>query len=335
MIITFKIKHQQNFSTEFVKARLVVEYGLVEKSISTTSVKQFKLQSAIACQLLRKYCRNKQTRKVKNIKLVIPGQVITYKNNQVWIPCLKLLFEFIPRQPIIKINQIEICPEYYYIACTVEEKPLIQSNDYIGVDLNSTGHCAVVANPKTGKVLKLGKSCWHIKKKYKNIRARLQKSKHYKLVKKIGSREQRIIKDLNHKISRKIVNFANENHCGIKMENLKGIRKKTKGKKTLSYNLNNWSFYQLRQMVEYKAKLLGIEVIFVKPNMTSQICSKTGLLGMRERKFFKSPNGGVENADVNAAFNIALVDNSRLLVESDINKRYSDLPQAATTLKVS
>ena len=32
------------------------------------------------------------------------------------------------------------------------------TNKFIGVDLNTTGHIAVVSNPDTGKVWKLGKA---------------------------------------------------------------------------------------------------------------------------------------------------------------------------------
>ncbi|MDQ1274499.1 MAG: putative transposase, partial [Euryarchaeota archaeon] len=50
----------------------------------------------------------------------------------------------------------------------------------------------------------------------------MRKSKHLKAVE---IREKNIVKDLNHKISRKIVDVALYNGCGIKLENLKGIRK--------------------------------------------------------------------------------------------------------------
>ena len=47
----------------------------------------------------------------------------------------------------------------------------------------------------------------------------------YKQLKAVETREKNIVKDLNHKISRKIVDVALYNGCGIKLENLKGLRK--------------------------------------------------------------------------------------------------------------
>jgi len=341
MILTFKVRHNNDFSIEFAKARQIVEFGLGQRKLgvflTSKHVKHFGLKSLISNQLLRKYCKNIKTKSIKYIKLPICGQGIKFKNDVISIPCLKLSFKFHPHKTIELVKSIEIGDTYYYIACEIKCQDQIGENleKYIGVDLNSTGHCAVVANPSTGKILKLGKNCNHIRNKYFNIRRKLQKLGKYKVIKTLGNKEQRIIRDINHKISLKIVKFAKQNQCNIKLENLKGIRKNTKGKKALSRNVNNWSFYQLQQMIVYKAKLHGIKVFFVNPYLTSQIDSKTGIRGARSGKIFNSPIFGVENADVNAAFNIALSNDFQLLAESDVNKGRSDEPQMAMATKAS
>lgn len=338
MILTFKIPHNKDFSEEFKKAKYIINFGLeqrhIGKYITTKDVKQFGLKSLISNQLLRKYCKNKNTKVVKNIKLPICSQGIKFYNGLVKIPCLRLSFQFKPHRQIIKINQIEIGDRFYYISCEVKENDDKEYQNHIGIDLNSTGHCLVAVNPQTGKVLKLGKSCWHIRQKYCNIRRRLQKLKKFKAIKNMKDKERRVIHDINHKISSCVIKWAYDNKCNIKMENLKGIRKNTKGKKKLSYNLNNWSFYQLRQMIEYKAKLHGLSVIFIDPFMTSQIDSRTGLVGDRKGKLFKALDR-VENSDVNAAFNIALTEDFRLSADRDVGKGRSGEPQVEMTKKAS
>ncbi len=244
MILTHKVKHNQNLSVELEKGRQVALFALKTKSRSSKDVE--------------------------------------------------------------KINQIELDQEFAYISCTIKEEEQITVDSWIGIDLNTTGHCCVASDPKSGKVLKLGKSANHTHKKYKNIRRKLQKKNRFKSVKTLKNKESRIVRDLNHKISNKIVNEAKEKKSGIVFEDLKDIRKTAKTNRKNRYALNSWSFYQLKTFIEYKAKLHGVPVAKIDPRYTSQQCSKCGLLGERKGKIFKCSCGHVENADVNASFVISL-----------------------------
>ena len=333
MILTYKIKHNHDFTIELQKAKLIAEFAIKTRTISSKDVKQFGLKSIISNQILRKYSKNKKCKSVKNVKLTIPNQGINFKENKIKIPSLNLILSF--EKDILKINQIELDNTYAYISCDIKESPEIKPITTIGVDLNTKGHCAVVACVDTGKVWKLGKSAFHIHNKYKNIRKKLQKEKRFKSLKQIKNKESRIIKDLNHKISKKIVQIARENQSTINLENLKGIRKNKKHNKNFKYALNSWSFYQLRQFIEYKAKLAGIPVTLIEPQFTSQTCSKCGLLGERNKKIFKCSCGHIENADSNAAFNIAKLSELnpsiiRLHKDRDLCKGNSDFPEKAT-----
>jgi len=250
MILVHRVRHSRNFSEERRKARQVADFAVKNHIFSSKDVKHIGLKSIIANQILRKYGRNKNIKKVKSVKLVIPRQDIRVDKQRrtISVPCLRLSLEYAFPNNFEKINQIEIDQEYAYIAVTVEEKETKQTDKYMDVDLNTTGHAAVVANPKTGGVWKLGKKAEHIHKKYRNIRRNLQKKGRYKKVKRIRNRENRILRDLNHKMSKKIIEIAEKDNCGIKLEKLEGIRNNNRHSKSFRCSLNSWSFHQLQKM---------------------------------------------------------------------------------------
>jgi len=308
MILTYKIKHNKDFNIELNKAKQVAMFGIKHNVLSSKNVKQFGLKSMISNQILRKYVKNKKIKHVYKVNLIIPNQGIKINKQEkvISIPCLKFSFNYRHLNNFNKINQIEINNQFVFVSVSIDEKEQTDKGHAIGVDLNTTGHAAVIANPQTGKVIKLGKKANHIHTKYKNIRKDLQKKAKYKKVKTIKNRESRIVKDLNHKMSKKIVQFAIESDANINLEDLTGIRKNAKSRKSFKYALNSWSFYQLKQMIEYKAKLQGVKVVKIDPRYTSKACSRCGLLGNRNGKTFKCPYcAHVDHADAGAAFNIA------------------------------
>ena len=62
----------------------------------------------------------------------------------------------------------------------------------------------------------------------------------------------------------------------IKLERLQNIRSTTRTSRKNNHSLHTWSFYRLATFIEYKAKLAGIEVEYVDPAYTSQICPICG-----------------------------------------------------------
>jgi putative transposase len=308
--LVIKIKHNINLTDLLSKAVLVAKYAIKNRmNLSSKNVSHIGLPSAISNQILRKYGKNKRCKKInpQKIKLIAPNQSIKIDNNIITITPLKIKLLNESKYIFIKINQIELDNIYAYVCFEQQDQTQKQVKNWLGIDLNATSHCAVVANPQNGKVIKLGKQAPHIHEKYKKLRASLQRKKLYKKLKQTKGRESRIVKDINHKIANKIIQIAIKTNSGIKLEKLTGIRDNKKNRKSFRYALHSWSYYQLGMIIAYKALLAGIPLQYIAPEYTSKNCSRCNYLGKRNGKFFKCVNcKHIDHADANAAFNIAV-----------------------------
>jgi putative transposase len=273
-------------------------------------------------------------RRVGSVKLTVPNQsiVVADGKDELKIPCLKLNLPVAFRRDFKKVNQVELDEEFAFISVAIPEPLMKEISNWIGVDRNATGHIAVVADPSSGKVWKLGKQVQHVHRKYVSIRKSLQKAGKYRKVKSIRSRESRVVRDINHKISKKIVDLAERSNSGIKLEKLTGIRESKKCGRCFNGTLHSWSFYQLQNFLEYKAELRGIPVVFVESRNTSKECSRCGSEGTRIGKKFVCPQGHVDHADANAGFNIALrpPSISQSNIDRDVLEGSTDTPKGAT-----
>lgn len=341
MILTYKVRHEQNFERELELAKKVAEYGLATKSITSRDVKHLGLKSAISNQILKKYSRNKKLQRISSVNLTIPNQSIKIIGNKIYVPCLKLYLDIYFDRNFKKINQIEISKEFAFISVSYEEPPTYEPKCLIGVDRNTTNHTLVASNLQTGKVLKFGKECNHIHNKYKHMRKNLQEKSKLKKLKSIKQREKHIIKDINHKITTALVKYAKQVKGGIVLEDLKQIRQTAKTKRRQRYSLNSWSYYQQQMMLEYKSKKFGVPIFYVEPQYTSQRCSKCGHIEAtnRNRNLFQCKKcGKVEDAGANAGFNIAylhLKGVPQFCKESDLQKGNTDTPKEALLVKSS
>lgn len=139
---------------------------------------------------------------------------------------------------------------------------------------------------------------------------------------KLKGKERNWVHTQNHVYSREVIKQAlKQNARTIHMESLKDFGKGKDGyvKDEYKYLLRYWSYYELQSMIEYKAKLEGIEVKYIDPAYTSQTCSYCGERGERKKQEeFVCTNpqckrrGEKINADFNAARNIAM---SKKIVE--------------------
>lgn len=193
------------------------------------------------------------------------------------------------------------------IAIEVIEKQNNNEN-IMGIDLGlKVPAVAVTSNGKT-KFFGNGRQNKYIRRKYKTLRQKLSKAKKLKKIKQIADKEQRWMKDQDHKISRQIVNFATENDVSIiRLEKLTNIRNTARTSRKNEKNLHTWSFYRLAKFIEYKANLGGIKVEYVNPEYTSQKCPQCGSLNKaRDRKYVCKVCGYQTHRDRVGAMNIML-----------------------------
>jgi putative transposase len=306
MILTYKVRHNADLERELTLARSVAEYAVEHKGpwLSSKAVKHLGLKADLSTGILTKYGKNRTIKKVvRQPKLTISSYNRRYRltDKGLYIPSLKLTLDVSHIPQTTKYNMIELDREWAYISITVPETTEYKPKTAIGIDRNTNGHCVVAACPTDGTVFKLGKSAKHVRVKYSSLLRTMQKKR-----RTVKIREARIMRDMNHKIANKLVDEAIKRKAVLVLENLKGIRRKTRSKK-FGRLLNSWSYFQLQEFMEYKAKLHGVPVAYIDPRYTSQQCGKCGLIGKRQDKVFHCLEcGNVEHADVNAAFVIAL-----------------------------
>jgi putative transposase len=211
-----------------------------------------------------------------------------------------------------KLGSLKLCKSkkgiwYALVSVSMEVPDAIQVTSWIGID-RGQNNIAVAALPKSfGKFSKGGK-IKNLRRRYQRIRKSLQKAKQYAEIKRLEQHERRIMTHINHIISKQLVQFARDYGMGLRLEDLSGCRSSMKQKKkTKSDSANNrdfWAFHQLGQFITYKALLSGIPIEFIPAPYTSKSDCRNGVIGKRDRDWFKGFDGYRCNADWNAAQNI-------------------------------
>ena len=169
---------------------------------------------------------------------------------------------------------------YLHIPVTyeVEESNISDICNVVGIDRGINFVVATYdSKHKSGFVS--GKAIKQKRAKYSKLRKELQ-MRHTpssrRRLKAIGQRENRWMQDINHQVSKALVE-NNPKHTLFVLEDLSGIRNATERVKTKDrYVSVSWSFYDLEQKLIYKAKQNQSSVIKVDPHYTSQCCPCCG-----------------------------------------------------------
>lgn len=314
--LTFKIVIPNKFTSmlnDLYKKSNIEVIKMLENRNNTSSKYYKSIPCVIAKSLISKYQKNKKCLSVKN--LVIPicgdkGKQIKLVSGGVRIPSIfkkEVIAITFHKDMVGFIRQVEFYKRdniwYMSYSFNVNTKYCsIQEGSYIGVDRNSVGNVATLALPN-GTTKKIGPCTQGITKNFRNRRAKLQSKGAKNALNKIKRKQSRRIKDINHKVSRTIINLAIKHRSAIILENLGSIFKKGKAKRYVQKS--QWSFYQLETFIKYKAVLHSIPIHYVSAYYTSQICNKCGSINKTKGKNYKCSHcGHVAHRDSNAALNI-------------------------------
>ena len=169
---------------------------------------------------------------------------------------------------------------YLHIPVTyeVEESNLSDICNVVGIDRGINFVVATYdSKHKSGFVS--GKAIKQKRANYSKLRKELQMRQtpsSRQRIKAIGQRENRWMQDINHKVSKALVE-SNPKHTLFVLEDLSGVRSATERVRTKDrYVCVSWSFYDLEQKLIYKAKQNQSSVIKVDPRYTSQCCPICG-----------------------------------------------------------
>ena len=214
---------------------------------------------------------------------------------------------------LIKINNTW----YFYVSATKEMPDYQVSNTrhVVGID-RGLRFVATCYDEKGKTTFVSGNKIIQKRRHYKKLRAELQ-SKNTKSakrrLKKIGHRENRWMTDVNHCITKTLVNQFGKNTLFV-LEDLAGVTFDTtkNRKKENRYEHNSWAFYQFEQDLTYKANLNSSQVIEVPAYYTSQRCIKCGRINKENRNhdlhlYICDRCGYKSNDDRIAAMNIQLL----------------------------
>ena len=234
------------------------------------------------------------------------------------------------------IQQVRLVPKGNHIVVeiiyNVEYKLKGDNNRYASIDLGLDNLCTLASNVAQSIIVN-GKPLKSINHHYNKIKAKLQsklfKNKHTsKRINRLTLKRNRKIKDYMHKVSRKIVDYMEANSLNTLFvgKNV-GCKYSINLGKTNNQNFVSIPYNMLIQMLEYKCKLAGINIVIINEAYTSKcsfldsekICKHDNYAGRRvKRGLFISSSGILINADINGSLNIIVVGLKQINVKRNV-----------------
>ncbi len=268
---------------------------------------------------------------------IIPGQGLTARNSILKLPISKFKIKLTDKFNDNKINQLRIIPKYnkFKIEIVYEQSieilETLDKSKAISIDIGLSNLITITPNQSSLPTCMIkGGALKSINQYYNKKLAKLKSNlvnnnqKSSKRIQKLHYKREQKIQDYLHKASRKVINLCECLNIGtiIIGKNINWKQNINLGKRN-NQNFVSIPFARLIEMISYKAKQLGINVILTQQMYTSKtdhlanqkMCKHKQYLGKRiKRGLFQSSTGKLINADVNGAIGIM-----RKVVGDDFN----------------
>lgn len=322
-----KIKNSEIYS----KIKNTKEFKCLPQNVSAQIFIQFTKEINSFFQALKSFYKNPLKfmgkPKLPKYKDSIKGRYLLIYNSRV-LPTKnfkkdgKLRFTQLSLQIPTKIKpkQVRIIPKNKEFVVELiyekQEKPIIVSNNYAGLDLGVNNLGALSFNIGAGVIIngKPIKSVNQFFNKKKSILQKLSKKQTSNKILKLTNKRNKKIKDYLHKSSRFIVNqLVSKNVSTLVVGKNEMWKQDTKMGRRNNQNFVNIPHAEFVEMIRYKCALEGIAVIITEESYTSKcsfidfekIQNHTQYLGHRvKRGLFISKEGKKINADLNGSLNI-------------------------------
>ena len=264
--------------------------------------------------------------------LVITSQIFKVnEDGKVTMPKFLSGIHIRARHENVRQIRIKMFKDSILISLMYEkEKKTTNGTKVMGIDLGVNNLIAAAWDSEDRPVIINGKPLKSINQYYNKTKAHMQKeAKIYngknstKRLNKLTSKRNRKIKDYMHKASRKIVDMAVSSGVGLIVIGANhGWKQEVHMGNITNQNFVSIPYKLLTDMIVYKARLEGIEVKTVRESYTSGTSYLDGEKPTREyydkerreeRGLFRSNNGILINADINAAYQMIKLGSTRAI----------------------
>ena len=256
--------------------------------------------------------------------LVFTNQNCKLKNGYIHFP--KKLNGFTIKTDLQNFQQVRVLPRGSKIIIEIvynKETEEMKKDDgkYLSIDIGLDNLATITNNCNKPFIILNGRQIKSINQfynkqmtHYRSIAKRINNLDYTKRMDRLTNKRNNLIDDLIHKASRKVVNYALSYGTNtIIIGNNKNWKRNSKMNKKVNQNFISIPHQKLIQQIEYKAKLVGINVIVTEESYTSGTSFLDNELPIKDnynknrrvfRGLFVSNKGIKINSDVNGSLQI-------------------------------